>query len=194
MLKITFKFLVFGLYFSNLIAQTNLGDDEIAKVGWLSISSDEFLERIEMTPQFNRQRDKSNESLKLEFLYTLIAEKLWALEAENMNLDSTTAIKTALSSIEKLYVRDALFNEEVKNKIKVTEDMYIDGVIKNSKVFYVKYLFSDEYSKITLVDLRYINSVYFQKFIQVKENSDVLFMYNTSILNNSSIITKFLPN
>ncbi|MCW8850882.1 MAG: peptidylprolyl isomerase, partial [Melioribacteraceae bacterium] len=139
----------FGLYFSNLIAQTNLGDDEIAKVGWLSISSDEFLERIEMTPQFNRQRDKSNESLKLEFLYTLIAEKLWALEAENMNLDSTTAIKTALSSIEKLYVRDALFNEEVKNKIKVTEDMYIDGVIKNSKVFYVKYLFSDEYSKIT---------------------------------------------
>ena len=55
-------------------------------------------------------------------------------------------------------------------------------------------LLVNEYSKITLVDLRYINSVYFQKFIQVKENSDVLFMYNTSILNNSSIITKFLPN
>ena len=55
-------------------------------------------------------------------------------------------------------------------------------------------LLVNEYSKITLVDLRYINSVYFQKFIQVKENSDVLFMYNTSILNNNSIITKFLPN
>lgn len=148
MLRIRFIIIVFGLFISNLSAQSNLGNDEIAKVGWLSISSDEFLERIEMTPQFNRQREKSNASLKLEFLYTLIAEKLWALEAENMDLDSMRAIKTALSSIEKLYVRDALFQEEVKNKIKVTEEMYIDGVIKNSKVFYVKYLFSSEYSKI----------------------------------------------
>ena len=84
----------------------------------------------------------------MEFFYTIIAEKLWALEAENMGLDSTAAIKTALSSIEKLYVRDALFKEEVKSKIVVTDEMYIDGVIKNSKVFYVKYLFSNEYTKI----------------------------------------------
>ena len=55
MLKNTVKLLIFGFCLTNLIAQTNLGDDEIAKVGWLSISSDEFLERIEMTPQFNKQ-------------------------------------------------------------------------------------------------------------------------------------------
>ena len=30
-----------------------------------------------------------------------------------------------------------------------------------------------------------------KKYIKIKENSDVLFMYNTSILNNSSIIAKF---
>lgn len=52
-------------------------------------------------------------------------------------------------------------------------------------------LLVSEYSKITLIDLRYINSTQFEKFIKIKENSDVLFMYNTSILNNSSIITKF---
>lgn len=48
-----------------------------------------------------------------------------------------------------------------------------------------------KYSKITLIDLRYINNTQFEKLIKIKENSDVLFMYNTSILNNSSIITKF---
>lgn len=47
------------------------------------------------------------------------------------------------------------------------------------------------YSKIHLIDLRYINSTHFEKYIKIKENSDVLFMYNTSILNNSSIIAKF---
>lgn len=51
-----------------------------------------------------------------------------------------------------------------------------------------------KYSKITLIDLRYINNTQFEKLIKIKENSDVLFMYNTSILNNSSIITKFLSN
>ncbi len=42
-------------------------------------------------------------------------------------------------------------------------------------------LLINEYSKIILVDLRYINSTEFEKYIQPKENSDVLFMYNTLI-------------
>ena len=38
-----------------------------------------------------------------------------------------------------------------------------------------------------------INKLFITKsrYIKIKENSDVLFMYNTSILNNSSIIAKF---
>lgn len=52
-------------------------------------------------------------------------------------------------------------------------------------------LLISEYSKIILIDLRYINSTKFEKYIQTEENSDVLFMYNTLVLNNSGIITKF---
>lgn len=55
-------------------------------------------------------------------------------------------------------------------------------------------LLVSEYSKIVLVDLRYINSIEFEKYIQPKKNSDVLFMYNTLIINNSDIITKFFRN
>lgn len=51
-------------------------------------------------------------------------------------------------------------------------------------------LLISEYSKVTLIDLRYINTTELKKYINPKENSDVLFMYNTMILNNSVIINK----
>ena len=48
------------------------------------------------------------------------------------------------------------------------------------------------YSKITIVDLRYISSDVFENYITPPENSDIIFMYNTLILNNSQTITNFL--
>lgn len=47
-----------------------------------------------------------------------------------------------------------------------------------------------EYSKVILIDLRYITFDELGKYIQPKENSDVLFMYNTLILNDSSVISR----
>lgn len=46
-------------------------------------------------------------------------------------------------------------------------------------------LFIDSYSKITLVDLRYINAGMLGSFVNF-ENADVLFLFSTVILNNSS--------
>ena len=48
------------------------------------------------------------------------------------------------------------------------------------------------YSKITVVDLRYISSDVFENYITPPENSDIIFMYNTLILNNSQTISNFL--
>lgn len=48
-------------------------------------------------------------------------------------------------------------------------------------------LLLSEYSKITLVDLRYISSDLVGDFINFK-NQDVLFLYNTLIINNSEMI------
>lgn len=153
-------------------AQNSLTDTEIAKVGWLSITSEEFLERIEMTPQFNRHIDKFSSSLKLQFLYTIIAEKLWALEAENMQLDTTEALKTAISAIEKLYVRDALFSEEVKDKIKITEEQYINGVVKNSKIYLVKYLYSTNLDDINSQFTQLKNNIPFESLLENMSKED----------------------
>lgn len=48
-------------------------------------------------------------------------------------------------------------------------------------------LFSEAYSKITLVDIRYISPMMLDKFISF-DDQDVLFLYSTSVLNNSVTI------
>ena len=46
-------------------------------------------------------------------------------------------------------------------------------------------LFIEGYSKITVIDIRYIQSDYLGNFVDFNENSDVLFLYSTMLLNNS---------
>ena len=48
-------------------------------------------------------------------------------------------------------------------------------------------LLIEAYSKITLIDIRYINSDTYLKLINF-QNQDVLFLYSTLIVNNSSTL------
>ena len=50
-------------------------------------------------------------------------------------------------------------------------------------------LMVEGYSKVTVVDLRYISSSFVGKFVEF-ENTDVLFIYSTTILNNSLSLKK----
>jgi hypothetical protein len=40
---------------------------------------------------------------------------------------------------------------------------------------------------VTLVDIRYINSWQLERFLKF-ENQDVLFLYNTAVLNNGTLL------
>ena len=42
------------------------------------------------------------------------------------------------------------------------------------------------YSKITLVDIRYVQSGMVGNLVEFKDNQDILFIYSTTILNNST--------
>ena len=48
-------------------------------------------------------------------------------------------------------------------------------------------LFTEGYNKITLVDIRYMKAEDLEKYVELK-NKDVLFLYSTLVLNNSSIL------
>ncbi len=46
-------------------------------------------------------------------------------------------------------------------------------------------LLAEGYSKITVIDIRYIQSAHLGSFVEFNEESDVLFLYSTMLLNNS---------
>lgn len=48
--------------------------------------------------------------------------------------------------------------------------------------------FADSYKKIIIIDIRYIAPDYLGKFVKFNNNSDVLFIYSTLVLNNSITI------
>ena len=49
-------------------------------------------------------------------------------------------------------------------------------------------LLLEGYSKITLVDLRYISTDLLGNYIDFSLNQDVLFLYNTQVINNSYML------
>ena len=116
-------------------------DKNVARVGNLSIDDQEFLERYEMTPGFNRHRKSTIESQKIEFLFSLIAEKLWALEAIDRGMDTTEVIKFTTESFTKMFVRDALFKKEIQEISQATDEEILDGYYKSMSKLYVNFLF-----------------------------------------------------
>lgn len=115
-LRTGFILFAFSLLESNseLCAQSIL-----ARVGNSSITEEEFLLRFELTPSLGRNRKSQLETEKLEFLYSLVAEKLLALEAQDRRLDLDSTFRHAFAEIKKLIVRDELYRQEISNKVTV---------------------------------------------------------------------------
>lgn len=96
----------------------------------ITITEEEFKNRFELTPRLGAS-DFLIDSLKMEFLSTLLAEKLWAAEAIQLGYDTLDIIKRSLAPIEKMLVRDALYKEEVESKIIITKQE-IDEITKRA--------------------------------------------------------------
>lgn len=126
------KILVILLPFFTLIhAQSK--NNSPAKIGDEQISIKEFKLRYELSPFINTTLNE--DSVKYHFLLSLIAEKLFAIEAKNLGLEQTEKFDFVFKPIEKMYVRDALFNKEIKSKIKIDERDILKGINKyNTKL------------------------------------------------------------
>lgn len=109
-------------------------------VGGKIISTDEFIQRYELNPKPGMKPKDKNLGVRLEFLQSLIAEKLWAREAESLGLDSTEAMLIAVESFENMFLRDALYKKEIREKISITDKELFASLKKYRTKFYVNYL------------------------------------------------------
>src|SRR3989339_887447 len=101
-------------------------DDPIAKIGSSVITVDEFKTRYELLPHASVTH-KNTDSLKIEFLASVIAEKLWALEALDRRFDTLKLYQNLIKPIEKMFLRDGLYKQEVESKVKITDLDLIRG-------------------------------------------------------------------
>jgi len=121
----------------------------VAEIGKEKISSDEFKIRYELMPHPSLLgRIEPTDSIKYKFLISLIAEKLWAQESENLRLDTTDLFINSIKPLEKLLVKDALYKQEVESKIKISNEELIKGDIKSRTKLLVSIINSKDSSEI----------------------------------------------
>ncbi len=108
-------------------------DSLLVKIGSTGITAEEFKQRFELIPQVAARVKRDLEQKKQDLLYSLIAEKLWAKNAEELKLDTTEVMRYTFSIIEKMFVRDALYKIEIADKIKIPSDEKIEGL---KKIYY----------------------------------------------------------
>jgi len=71
------------------------------------------------------------DTLKKEFLYSLIAEKLWTQEVFEFGKDTPDAVKYSIENLRNLLIKDELYREKVESKINITEEEIAKRIINN---------------------------------------------------------------
>ena len=115
-----------------LLIYPQQNDKALAKIGNIEISEQQFLERYELTPVLGKEIKSDEQALKKEVLYSLIAEKLFSLAARDMNLDTAEVVSGTLQQYKKIFVRDALYKKEIKDKAKNTADSLLNDYIRKA--------------------------------------------------------------
>lgn len=150
-MKLTFKLhiiltlLFFAVQLDYIFPQS---EKVIATVGSNKISLEEFQHRFELTPGFSLG-NKGNEVVeKQNFLFTLIAEYLWAEEAGNRGFDTSVIMQYTFPAIQKMYLRNELFKQEITNKVEVTEKELQQAVGKEKYQLTLNFIYSSDSSEI----------------------------------------------
>jgi parvulin-like peptidyl-prolyl isomerase len=112
----------------NVMAQS--AEEIIATVGNQKITVKEYKTRFELMPRLSKYFFNID-SLKNEFIYSLISEKLWSMESEARGYDKSAYFKLSFAPLEKIYLKDALYKHEVDNKIVITGEEINKGVIRS---------------------------------------------------------------
>lgn len=121
----------------------SLTNGTLATVGGEAITSKQFLQRYELMPWFGKEDIAGVERTKLEFLYSLIAEKLLSLDARDFSIGEDTVTKEYTRELEGMLVRDQLYRREVRDKITVSDSEMAAGFRKVPWHFLVAAFWSD---------------------------------------------------
>ena len=160
--------------------------------------------------KLEKSMDFKTNSNYVEKYYEPFYGVYYGQSALNVNPDKIVYLTNEVIENSKVYYLDEKENDKVYSLEKLNNldkyDIYLGGassfiqitnennktgreliIFRDSFGSSLAPLLLDAYSKITLIDIRYINSDTYLEMIDF-ENQDVLFIYSTLIVNNSSTL------
>ena len=147
-MKVINLFLLLFIYSLSLYAQAVDDNTVLGTAGFKNISVMDFKERFEFTPQFGTMSDKTIKEYQLNFLYSLLSEKLWAIDAVEKGYDTTSVMRMVTKSFEDMFIRDRLYMKDIRGQAKYTRQEFLQAVKRQATKLYVNYLFSEDSTEI----------------------------------------------
>ncbi len=132
---------------SSIFAQYE-DDKIIAEIGSIKITVGEFTKRYEMVPHIGRHIKGREEYLKNKTLYSIIAEKLWALEAEELGFDSTDVMQFTFKNVKDMNLRDALYRQQILDKVVVLPETIYEAKRRAIYFLNTKFIHSTDEAEI----------------------------------------------
>ncbi len=172
--------------------------ETLAKIGSTEISKSEFIERSELSPFPGARSNPNSIETKKNILYTLIAEKILALEAVKSGFDTTSDYRKYISNIEKMNMRDQLFKKEIESRINIDNEELLDAVKRGRQNLNVKFIFSQHSSEIKYLDSLIKSGASFDSLLSFRsenfEQKDFLQVtFGTMVTSVESVLYKLQP-
>jgi parvulin-like peptidyl-prolyl isomerase len=126
-------------------------DRVVAEVGPFKIYESEFRDRFDFSAHPNLLQKRDEPAAKEEFLHQLIAEKLLSLDARAKGYDTTNAFRKIMTPLSNMFLRDALYTKEIKDKTEYDPADINEGKVRIKKVLTLGFIFSDSKDEITYI-------------------------------------------
>jgi parvulin-like peptidyl-prolyl isomerase len=139
--------ILLNIVFSTFVYSQN-DKSVVAQVGNDKITAREFKLRLELAPYIPKDQNIPKDSIKYDLLYSLIAEKIWALKAKEEGIENTQEFNFFFKPIEDLFVRDALFKQEIENKVSITTSEMEKGIYKSQFTQVIRFFSSADSASI----------------------------------------------
>ncbi|MEN8192697.1 MAG: peptidyl-prolyl cis-trans isomerase [Bacteroidota bacterium] len=162
------QILLFILSFNTLLNAQKGNDEIIAEVGPIKVTAEEFKKRYEFVPHVGRHIQGREERLKAETIYSIISEKLWALEAEELGFDTTAVMNYSFQAVEEMYLRDALYQKEIKSKLVKDPEKYTEARRRALVYLNTKFLLADDEEEINRIYNELQNGASFDSLLSIR--------------------------
>ncbi|MBE0644297.1 MAG: peptidyl-prolyl cis-trans isomerase [Bacteroidetes bacterium] len=145
------KYLLSAVLFSLplLAAAQGLSDDAVlASVGNEKITVGEFRARFALGIFPYKDQERLTPVVKIQFLYSLIAERLLMAEAERQGFDAEDRFRRNRKMAEEMFMRDRLYRDSVRAHVRVTDEEIHARFVEEQQRIQFEFLFNTSESEI----------------------------------------------